>query len=127
MYVDENYYADVFEGTTIPDNDINKYLELAQEKIDSITKNRIVYIGFDKLTTFQQDKIKKAICYEAEHIFNNGYNNENSNEINSYSVLDININVKENNTQTQAKTLNMSEIAYDLINKTGLSVRSFRF
>lgn len=126
MYVDEDYYIDTFEGTLIPEDDVKKYLELAQEKIDSITFNRIVRIGFEKLTAFQQDKIKKAVCYEAEHIFNDGYNDENSN-VSSYNVLDISVNLKDNTKKTQADELNMSEIAYDLIKKTGLSNRSFRF
>lgn len=127
MYVNEDYYLDTFEGTTIPEDDINKYLKLAQEKINSITKNRIVYIGFEKLTEFQKEKVSQAICYEAEHIFECGYNNQNNAEIESYSVLDININVKDKDTQTQAKTVNMSEVAYDLILQTGLANRNYRF
>lgn len=129
MYVDEDYYLDTFEGTLIPEEDINKYLTLAQEKIDSITFNRIVYIGFDRLSSFQQDKIQKSICYEAEHIFEDGFNNENDSEVSSYSVLDISVNVKSKDTteKTQAEKENMCEIAYDLVSKTGLNCKGFRF
>lgn len=125
MYVDENYYFSDFESELIEEPE--KYLTLAQEKIDSITFNRIVKIGFDNLTEFQKDKVRKAICYEAEHIFENGYNNDNSSDISSYKVLDINVNIKENTDKTQAEKENMCEIAYDLIKKTGLANRSFRF
>lgn len=125
MYVDENYYFSDFDSELIPEPE--KYLSLAQEKIDSITFNRIVHIGFDNLTEFQKDKVRKAICYEAEHIFTNGYNNENSNDISSYNVLDISVNVREKTVKTQAEQENMCEIAYDLIKKTGLTNRSFRF
>ena len=125
MYVDENYYFSDFDGELMDDPE--KYLALAQEKIDSITFNRIVYIGFDNLTEFQKDKVSKAICYEAEHIFTDGYNNENTNDIASYNVLDISINVKEKTNKTQAEREDMCEIAYDLIKKTGLTNRSFRF
>lgn len=127
LYADRNYYFDTFGGDLIPAESVDKYLELAQEKIDSITFNRIVYIGFDKLTSFQQDKIKKAVCYEAEHILNNGYNNEDNSDISSYNVLDISVNLKDNTKKTQADEVNMCELAYDLINKTGLANRSFRF
>ena len=119
LYVDEEYYSDTFEGAKIPDDDIKRYLELAQEKIDSITYNRIVGIGFNNLTEFQKEKISKAICYQAEYIFENGFNNENNGNIASYSVLDISVNV-DASKRTQAQKLNMSEIAYDLIHKTGL-------
>ena len=119
LYVNVEYYFNTFNGTKLPDDDIKKYLELAQEKIDSMTFNRIVAIGFDKLTDFQKEKISKAICYQAEYIFENGFNNEDNRDISSYSVLDISVNVN-NAEKTKAQENGMSEIAYDLIHKTGL-------
>jgi hypothetical protein len=121
LYVNEKYYSDEFMGVKLPNDEIGKYLKLAQEKIDSITFNRIVAIGFDNLTDFQKEKIKEAICYQAEYIFENGYNNENNRDISSYSVLDISVS-KDNSdsNKTLAERNNMSETAYDYINKTGL-------
>lgn len=125
LYVDGEYYKNTFKGTLISD-DVEKYLELAQEKIDSITFNRIVKIGFDKLTEFQKEKISKAICYQAEYIFDKGYNDETEHKVASYSVLDISVNVKDKNynEKTQAEKECMSEMAYDLIHKTGLDCRN---
>jgi hypothetical protein len=121
LYVNKEYYSSIFSGKNIPEDDIEKYLELAQEKIDSITYNRIVAIGFENLTEFQKEKISKAICYQAEYIFKNGYNNEDNRDISSYSVLDISVSVDNSNAnKTKAQRLNMSEIAYDLVHKTGL-------
>ena len=121
LYVDKEYYSSIFKGEIIPEEDIEKYLELAQEKIDSITYNRIVAIGFDNLTEFQKEKISKAICYQADYICENGYNNEDNRDISSYSVLDISVSVDNSNAnKTKAQQLNMSEIAYDLVQKTGL-------
>lgn len=121
LYVNKKYYSDEFTGVKLPNDEIEKYLKLAQEKIDSITFNRIVAIGFDNLTEFQKEKIKEAICYQAEYIFENGYNNENNRDISSYSVLDISVS-KDNSgsNKTLAERNNMSEIAYDYISKTGL-------
>ena len=112
LYIDKEYYLNIFKGNIISDEDIEKYLELSQEKIDSITFNRIVAIGFNNLTEFQREKISKAICYQADYIFQNGYNDENNRNISSYSVLYI--------------KLNMSEIAYDLVHKTGLDGKIIR-
>ena len=121
LYVDKEYYLNIFKGNIIPDKDIEKYLELSQEKIDSITFNRIVAIGFNNLTEFQRGKISKAICYQADYIFQNGYNDENNRNISSYSVLDISVSVdNSNDNKTIAQKLNMSEMAYDLVHKTGL-------
>lgn len=121
LYVNEEYYSNEFDGSELPDEEIGKYLKLAQEKIDSITFNRIVALGFDNLTEFQKEKIKEAICYQAEYIYENGYNNENNRDISSYSVLDISVS-KDNSSgnKTIAQRNNISEIAYDYIHKTGL-------
>lgn len=121
LYVDKKYYIDEFKGNKVPINEIEKYLRLAQEKIDSITFNRIVAIGFNNLTKFQQEKIKDAICYQAEYIYVNGYNNEDNRDVSSYSVLDISVSVdNSNNNKTIAQRENMSEMAYDYVHKTGL-------
>ena len=120
QYVNKEYYKDTFEGTTIPEEDIDKYLKLAQEKIDSITYNRIVAIGFDNLTEFQKDCVRKAICYQAEHYSENGINSLSS--VSSYSVLDISVNI-DNTKQTEAQKEDMNEFAYINIVKSGLASR----
>lgn len=121
LYVNEEYYSNEFNGNKLPDEEIEKYLKLAQEKIDSITYNRIVAVGFDNLTEFQKEKIKEAICYQAEYIYTNGYNNEDNRDITSYSVLDISVNVDNSSgNKSIAQKNNMSEMAYDYIHKTGL-------
>lgn len=124
LYADSEYYFYTFKGTILSE-DAEKYLKLSQEKIDSITYNRIVKIGFNNLTEFQKAKIKDAMCYQAEYIFENGFNNEDNSDISSYNVLDISISVKDKNSseKTRAEKENMSEIAYDLIQKTGLDSR----
>ena len=127
LYVNKEYYSNTFGGKNIPDEEIEQYLELAQEKIDSITCNRIVAIGFDNLTEFQKEKISKAICYQAEYIFQNGYNDENNRDVSSYSVLDISVSVdNSSDNKTIAQKKNMSEIAYDLVHKTGLDGKVLR-
>lgn len=62
-YVDEGYYNS-FSGTIT--EKLSGKLEKATDQIDSLTHNRIVGVGFDNLTPFQQDKIKKAVCIHAD-------------------------------------------------------------
>ena len=66
FYVDETYYKDTFGGTLIPDVSLTNKLDRASDQVDSLTYNRIIGIGFDNLTNFQKDKVKKAICIHAE-------------------------------------------------------------
>ena len=129
LYVSKEYYQKNFEGNKIPDKEIEKNLKLAQNKIDRITFNRIVSIGFENLTKFQQEKVKESICYQADYIFENGYNDEDNSDISSYSVLDISVSVqtKDNSSKTKAELECMSELAYDAIVQTGLMQRTWRF
>ena len=121
LYGNEKYYSNEFNGNILPKDEIEKYLKLAQEKIDSITFNRIVAIGFNNLTKFQQEKIRDAVCYQAEYIYTNGYNNENNRDVSSYTVLDISVSADNSNSnKTIAQKENMSETAYDYVHKTGL-------
>ena len=120
QYVTKEYYINIFKGTEIASDDVEKHLELAQEKIDDITFNRIVKIGFDNLTDFQKENIQKAVCRQAEYYFKNGINSSSS--VSSYSVLDITVNV-DNSSETEAQKACMDEFAYMYIKKTGLMGR----
>lgn len=68
MYVDSDYYKNTFKGTTISDEQLNNKLERASDQVDSLTYNRVIGIGFDNLTDFQKDKIKKAVCLHADFV-----------------------------------------------------------
>ena len=128
LYADDNYYMNVYLGNTIDPKEIKRHLKIAQEKIDSITHNRIVRIGFEKLTEFQKQKIKEAVCAQADYIYENGYNNENNSDVLSYKVLDISVNMDNSNkTKTTADELGMSNYAYDCLLKTGLATNGWRF
>lgn len=67
-YVDSTYYKETFEGNILAEDSINQKLERSSDQIDTLTYNRIVGIGFNNLTEFQKDKIKKAVCIHSEFI-----------------------------------------------------------
>ena len=117
-YADAEYYKNTFKGNKAitDENTLNENLTLASQKIDEITYNRIVAIGFDRLTEFQKDKIKQAVCYQANYIIENGIE---SSDISSYSILDISISTGEKKTLAAQK--NMSDVAFNLVKQTGLS------
>ena len=67
-YADATYYKDTFLGNTIPDDRLSNKLERASDQVNSLTYNRIIGIGFDNLSEFQKDKVRKAVCLHAEFI-----------------------------------------------------------
>lgn len=119
-YVDIEYYTSKFYGEKLIKNhvELKEKLLLASSKIDDVTYNRIVKTGFNNLTKFQQDKVKDAVCFQANYIVENGLDND---DIISYSVLDINVSVS--NKETIASKLGLSEMTYASLKPTGLMKR----
>lgn len=118
QYVNIEYYKNTFKGTTITENEIDKYLTLASEKVDDLTFNRIVAIGFDKLTSFQKEKVQRAVCMHADYIYENG---TEMGQISSYAVLDINVSIdNKNSIEGQFGT---NREVYNLLKQTGLMCR----
>lgn len=116
QYANIDYYSNTFKGTIIPADDLDRYLLKASEKIDELTFNRIVKIGFNNLTDFQKEKIQRAVCLHADYIYENG---TEMGLISSFSVLDINVSV-DNKNSIEAKYGTNKDI-YDLVKQTGLT------
>lgn len=116
-YVDSDYYKNTYRGSVIPDDEIDNKLEIASDDIDSLTYNRIIGIGFDKLTTFQQDKIKKAVCLQAEFIYQ--YADFINLPVDSYSAGSVSLSFgkESNGVKTPDKVMNY-------LNQTGLTCRT---
>lgn len=70
------------------------------------------------LPSFSRKKIKLAACYQADYIHENGYDGAG---IQSYSVLDISVTVKDSGKVYES--LGMSPVAYALLQQTGLTGR----
>ena len=71
MYVDANYYTEDYAGVAISDAAfLSKLIKRAERDINVLTQYRIT--DFDKLTTFQQERIKEAVCAQVEFLAENG-------------------------------------------------------
>lgn len=71
MYVDADYYNNDYVGVAISDADfLTKLIKRAERDINVLTQYRIT--DFDKLTTFQQERVKEAVCTQIEFLAENG-------------------------------------------------------
>lgn len=124
MYAGIEYYKETYKGT-LEDDDIEKALKKASRHIDTLTYNRIVAIGFDNLTEYQQGIIKECECLMAD------WETENADYINSmlssYSLNGASMSFTGNSAS--AVVLNgvaVSRDIYSHLQKSGLCTRLLR-
>lgn len=122
-YADENYYLNEYKGTIIPNDELEKRLEDASLHIDSLTYNRIVGRGFEKLTKFQQDIIQKVTCKLADF----EYENEDmiKSILSNYSINGVSVSF--NNNAYMKNGIMISKNDYALLKQTGLTCRNLRY
>lgn len=123
-YVRKEEYTEIYNGSVIPDEELEKALRQACRHIDSLTLNRIVVAGFDNLTAFQQETIKEVVCMQADFEY------ENADEINTilsgYSINTVSAQFGSSWNVYQDKGVAMKKDVYALLAQTGLCCRLAR-
>lgn len=74
----------------IPSQEVKTYLRRASRQIDTLTYNRIMAVGFDNLTEFQQELIQEACCFLADFLYDNAELLDSA--LDSYSINGVSIN-----------------------------------
>ena len=72
MYIDFDFYANVYNGAAIDEDDFDVLAKRASELIDAVTSQRIRVAGIANLTQFQQEKVKEATAAQVEYLYENG-------------------------------------------------------
>lgn len=124
MYADVSYYKEVYKGT-LEETEIEKALQNATRHIDTLTYNRIVEIGFENLSEYQQTVIKDCECLMAD------WETENADYINSV-LSSYSLNGASMSFGGSGSSLNfvngvaISKDIYSHLCKCGLCCRSLR-
>lgn len=104
---------------------LNKNLKEASGHIDTLTYNRIVGKGFEKLTKFQQDIIKEVVCKLADFEYENA--DLLKSPLNSYSINGVSASFNASwNVQIQ-NGIAIPKDNYCLLQQTGLTCRNVRY
>ena len=111
-YVRKEEYTEIYNGSVIPDEELEKALRQACRHIDSLTFNRIVAAGFDHLTAFQQETIKEVVCLQADFEY------ENADGVSAQFGSSWNVFME--------KGIAMKRDVYSLLMQTGLCCRIAR-
>lgn len=123
-YADSIYYKKEYEGSELDDN-CEQYLKEASRDIDTLTFNRIVEVGVENLTDFQQTIIKDVACKLADFKFSNKDLLESI--LNSYSINGVGMNFDKSWNVKIIKGVVIPKDLYSLLEQTGLTCRSFRW
>lgn len=120
-YADKSYYKEKYHGTVLPEDDtIDVKLDRASDQMDTLSYNRIVGRGFDNLTAYQQDQIRKAVCAHADFV--EEYGAYFSSPLSGFSAGSLSVSfdagavVARNGVKTSCE-------AYGYLQKSGLATR----
>lgn len=122
-YANITYYENTYNGTVIPDDELEKALRNASRHIDSLTYNRIISQGISNLSEFQQEVIREVVCKQAEFEYENA--DLLNSVLSSYSIngVSMGLNADGWNVFVQNGVV-MQRATYDLLKQTGLCCRS---
>lgn len=109
--VDSAYYTDTYKGSLLKTEDQDRYLQLAEIQLNDMTRNKIT----SDLTGSILDRVKTAICYQADYHYQNGGDMGN---VSGFSVDGISVSYQQG-----ASMGYISETAHLLIKTTGLLSR----
>lgn len=123
-YVNATYYKETYKGSVIPEGNIEKSLRQASRHIDSLTYNRIVGVGFENLTDFQQEIIRETVCQQADFEYENA--DEISTVLSGYSINGVSAQFGQSWNVFMDKGVAMRRDVYALLSQTGLCCRLAR-
>lgn len=118
MYADAEYYKTVYKGSSIPDDELEKALDLACMHIDSLTYNRIVAAGIENLTEFQSTMIRKVCCMQADFEYDNA--DVIQSILKNYSINGVSMEFGESWNVKVKSGVAIRKDLYDMLCQTGL-------
>lgn len=121
MYADKEYYENVYGGTLIDEEQIEKQLTTAGRQIDTLTYCRIRGMGFENLTEFQKDQIRHVNCLLADFIYEN--KDELESMLSSYGINGVSMTFSNGINVTKVQNIIIRTDIYAELVKTGLCCR----
>ena len=121
MYASIEDFERLYSDTSLDYMTITQMLEQASEEVDGLTYNRIRVKGFDRLTDFQQEKVKRAVCIQSAFI--NEYSEMLTSPFSSYSINGVSMAFNGDNI-VDINGIKASKQRYNRLVQTGLTRRN---
>ena len=97
-----------------------RMLEQASDEIDGLCFGRIRKTGFERLTAFQQEKLKKAVCFHAAFLCD--YGEELQSPLASYGINGVSMSFSSERTVSQGG-VTTSHAVMTQLRQSGLASR----
>lgn len=120
IYADEAFYKNEYLGTHTSEQ-LNRILKTASQHIDTLTFNRIVGVGFDNLTPFQQSVVREVCCQMADFMIENKDLIETT--VSSYSINGVSMAFGDNWNVVTSQGIALSRSTFELLKQSGLTRR----
>lgn len=110
----------------IPDADsdeefeVLEKLERASDEVDALCYGRIRKVGFENLTDFQQEKVRKAVCHHTAFLYT--YGEELSSPLSSYGINGVSMSFSKDRIVTQGGVTTTNTVMSQL-RQSGLASR----
>lgn len=118
-YADLNYYVSL--GLEAEDEAaLEARLKQASDDVDALCYGRIREAGFEKLTAFQQEKVKKAVCYHAAFLV--AYGEMLESPFASYGINGVSMSFSPDRVVTQGG-VTTSQAVMQQLRQSGLATR----
>lgn len=121
IYADETYYRDEYLGTHNHLPELREVLKMMSQHIDTLTFNRIVGLGFNNLTPFQQSVIKEVCCQMADFAIENKDLIDTT--LTSYSINGVSMNFGDSWNVVTSQGIALRRSTFELLQQSGLTRR----
>ncbi|MBR2048283.1 MAG: hypothetical protein IJ960_06760 [Oscillospiraceae bacterium] len=115
--------ADYFRyvpGAKPDDPGLASHLERASDDVDALCYGRIRKVGFDNLTDFQKEKVKKAVCHHAAFLAT--YGDLVDSPLSSYGINGVSMSFAADRVVTQGG-VTTTNAAMTQLRQSGLASR----
>ena len=115
VYADSSYYKDEYKGSIISEEELEKRLKEASQKVDVLTFNRIKKVGFENCSNYEKEIIKEVVCQISD------FYKENEDDLktllNEYSINGVSMKFGEsNNNIINVNGITILRSTYQLLN-----------
>lgn len=120
VYATPDDYDLYCPGGLLSDQSLFVGLERASSQVDALCYGRIRRAGFENLTDFQQECIRKAVCLHAEFLA--AYADALQSPLQSYGINGVSMTFDGTKVRQQGGVTTSGEV-YSLLLQTGLAHR----